>query len=97
MIPWLKGQLREIEVSLGGAFLFGSALQGIGSARDVDIVLVTADAAGGDEWGRVRSFRNALVPRFEDTFNIPLSVLVLTPSEWLEIDGSVVRERARLL
>lgn len=97
MIPWLKEQLRDIELSLGGAFVFGSALRGTDAARDIDIVLVTADGAGGVEWSRVRSFRNALVPRFEKTFNIPLSVLVLTPSEWLEVDGSVVRERARLL
>ncbi|MFT8745423.1 hypothetical protein [Acetobacter orientalis] len=87
----------EATANLQAAFLFGSAINANATARDVDIVLVTKDAAGEKGWHEIREWRDRLTIDFQELFNIPLSAMIVTPSEWAEIDGVVVRERKALV
>ena len=82
---------------LQAAFLFGSAINVLAAPRDIDIVLVTKDAAGEKGWHAIRKWRDRLAIDFEKRFNLPMSAMVVTPSEWAEIDGVVVREREALI
>lgn len=89
--------MLEATTNLQAAFLFGSAINTSAAPRDIDIVLVTKDAAGEKGWHVIREWRDCLKVDFEKRFNMPLSPMVVTPSEWAEIDGVVVRERKTLI
>jgi len=40
--------------------------------------------------------RDTLISPFLEKFGIPLSIIVLTISEWRELDGTIIRERETL-
>jgi predicted nucleotidyltransferase len=90
---WLQHELQPIRANILAAYLFGSSIKGKLAPRDVDLVIVTADGAGEHSWHQIISYRDHLRERFQNAFQIPLSTMVVTPSEWDEIDGIVVRER----
>lgn len=89
--------MAEAKANLQAAYLFGSAVDARAAPRDIDIVLVTKDAAGEKGWHAIRRWRDHLAMDFEEWFNLPLSAMVVTPSEWAEIDGAVVRRRKVLV
>jgi predicted nucleotidyltransferase len=97
MRAWLRAALAPVQGDLSGAYLFGSVLDLNAHPADVDLVLVAIDGAGEPGWRRVRTLRTAIAPAFTRAFGLPLSGMVLTPSEWREIDGTIVREREPLL
>jgi len=94
---WLRNAIELTGGDILEAYLFGSILDRQRSAGDVDLVVVTADGAGGVAWRRVRDWRDSAALRFQAQFDLPLSILIATPSEWNEIDGTVVRHREQLL
>ncbi|MEG3087423.1 hypothetical protein [Sphingomonas sp. PB4P5] len=97
MTAWLRAAMPEETANLQAAFLFGSAINAIAAPRDIDIVLVTKAAAGENGWHTIRKWRDRLAKDFIEQFNLPLSAMVVTPSEWAEIDGVVVRGREALI
>jgi predicted nucleotidyltransferase len=97
LIDWIRNELQVVEDALFKAYLFGSALDASRIPRDVDVVFVTTDGAGESKWQLVRVWRDDITPRFLAEFGIPLSAMVVTPSEWIEIDNVIVRERLSLL
>lgn len=97
MIAWLRAAMLNSPGHLREAYLFGSALDARRKPRDIDVVLVTDDHSGGPGWFDVRRWRDRLAEQFEDRFGLPLSAMVVTPSEWAEIDGIIVREREPLV
>ena len=97
MREWLREELTSVVESLTAAYLFGSALRLDKAPRDVDVILVSVDNAGEPEWRRLREWRDEVVARFIERFGIPLSAMVVTPAEWREIDGAIVREREALI
>ncbi|QJU60258.1 hypothetical protein HL653_23225 [Sphingomonas sp. AP4-R1] len=97
MRAWLRDALAPVRGDLSAAYLFGSVLHPDAHPADVDLVLVAIDGAGAPGWRRVRALRTAIAPAFKRAFGLPLSGMVLTPSEWREVDGTIVREREPLL
>jgi predicted nucleotidyltransferase len=93
---WLRQQLAPHRRLISKVYLFGSVLDLTRSPRDIDLVIVTADGAGGSEWQQVRAARDAMISPFQEEFGLPLSAMILTPPEWREIDGVIVREREAL-
>ena len=87
----------EAAANLQAEFLSGSAIDARAAPRDIDIVLVTKDAAGEKGWHAILEWRDRLAIDFQERFNLPLSAMVVTPSEWAEIDGVVVRGRKALI
>lgn len=96
MRQWLRLALAPIRGDLAEAVLFGSILETDRQPNDVDLALVAVDDAGQPAWRRVRDLRSAITPGFLETFGLPLSAMVLTPSEWLELDGRIIRRREAL-
>ena len=96
MKNWLSLRLECTRADILCAYLYGSALRSNGEPRDVDIVVVTRSQAGSASWEWVRAFCEHLKREFVETFGLPLSVMIATQSEWSEIDGVVIRERATL-
>jgi predicted nucleotidyltransferase len=96
MRDWLSLRLESIRADILCAYLYGSALRSNSQPRDVDIIVITRSAAASASWERARAFCEHLRREFIETFGLPLSVMIATPSEWAEIDGVVVRERAAL-
>lgn len=96
MKDWLRRELAPYRSSIAYSCFFGSILDQTLTPRDIDIVLVTNDAAGHSSWHSVRKARDAIELPFYETFGLPLSAMVLTPSEWKELDGIIVRERESL-
>jgi predicted nucleotidyltransferase len=96
MRDWLSLRLERVRSDVLYAYLYGSALRPDAEPRDVDIIVVTRSQAGSAPWERVRAFCEHLRREFVETFGLPLSVMIATKSEWSEIDGVVVRERAAL-
>lgn len=97
MRDWLRNAIELSGGDILKAYLFGSILDQQSSPGDIDLVIVTADGAGGLAWRRVRDWRDSVALRFQVQFDLPLSILIATPSEWNEIDGTVVRRREPLL
>jgi hypothetical protein len=97
VIIWLRTAIKEVAADLQTAFIFGSALDPCACPGDIDVVLVTKVAAGEPSWHAVRLWRDQVAVEFEKQFCLPLSVMVITPSEWAEIDGIIVREREALI
>lgn len=64
--------------------------------HDVDLIIVTVDGPGGLGWHQIRVVRDAMRNPFLERFGIPLSTMVVTTSEWHELDGVIVRERKAL-
>lgn len=95
MKDWLREAIASAGTDIRVAYLFGSVLNPARTPRDIDLVVVTADGAGTMVWRRVRLWRNDIESQFTCKFDVPLSVLVATPSEWRELDGTIVRERER--
>jgi predicted nucleotidyltransferase len=93
---WLRIALAPIRGDLAEAVLFGSILETDRRPNDVDLALVAVDGAGQPAWRRVRDLRSAVAPGFLEIFALPLSVMVLTPAEWRELDGMIVRGREAL-
>jgi len=96
MRNWLSLRLTVVRDDILCAYLYGSALRSSSEPRDVDIIVVARSEAESASWERVRLLSEGLRPEFFKTFGLPLSVIIATPSEWSEIDGVVVRERATL-
>lgn len=97
MRDWLREAISAAGTDVAEAYLFGSMLDPAREPRDADIVVVTADGAGRPAWRRVRLWREQVVGPFHARFNLPLSVIVATPSEWRELDGTLIRKRERLV
>lgn len=93
---WLSVRLRY-QPSLHAAYQFGSSLSPKARPNDIDLVLVARDGAGEPAWRDALALSVELRRCFQPAFGIPLSVMVLTLSEWHELDGSIVRERRSLL
>ena len=96
MITWLRAAMSCSSEHLRAAYLFGSVLDPKRKPRDVDVVLVTVDRAGRPGWLNIRRWRDHLAQEFEDRFHIPLSAMVVTPSEWAEIESVVIGQRESL-
>ncbi|TXI87187.1 MAG: hypothetical protein E6Q40_05350 [Cupriavidus sp.] len=96
MREWLRLALAPIRGDLAEAFLFGSILETDRRPNDVDLALVAIEGAGQPAWRRVRDRRTEIAPGFREIFGLPLSAMVLTPSEWRELDGKIVRVREAL-
>ncbi len=95
---WLRARLSgEDSTFLQAAFQFGSSLDPAAHPNDIDVVLVAVDGAGQPGWRTALGAAGVLKAAFATVFEVPLSVMVLTPSEWNELDGVVVRERRELL
>jgi predicted nucleotidyltransferase len=97
MKDWIGRDIQEAQVDLVAAYLFGSAIHPRALARDVDVVLVASGNAGEPPWQRAIAYRDALKARFDAVFQLPLSAMVVTLSEWGELDGVVVRDRMSIL
>jgi len=96
MRAWLQSELDKFRTDITAAYLFGSSIFPDQKPRDVDLVVITMDGAGKPSWQRVIAYMGNLKTRFDATFRLPLSIMVVTPSEWREIDGIVVRERVSI-
>lgn len=95
---WLRARLGgETSTFVRVAFQFGSSLDPATQPNDIDVVLVAVDGAGRRGWRRALNLAAVLKTEFAAVFEVPLSIMVLTPSEWGELDGVVVRERRELL
>jgi predicted nucleotidyltransferase len=94
---WLSGRLRAHASRLYAAYQFGSSLDPAARPNDIDLALVSLDGAGEPRWRDTLILAAELRAAFWLAFHIPLSIMVLTPSEWAEVDGVIVRERRRLL
>jgi predicted nucleotidyltransferase len=92
---WLRHRLI-VTHGIVAACIFGSALTSK-TPRDVDLCIVTDAKVGSDEWHRVRKARDSIIEQFRKDFGLPLCVMLVTPSEWREIDGVVVRDRRPLI
>jgi predicted nucleotidyltransferase len=97
MKDWLSLRLESVRTDVLGAYLYGFALRPSSTPRDVDVVIVTKSGPACPSWERVRVFRNYLTEEFVGIFSLPLSVMIVTQSEWSEIDGVVVREKVALV
>lgn len=97
MIDWAVEQMKEIEIDLLGAFLFGSAISDPNSARDVDVVFVVYGPAGGSSWEHVREKSSCIKKRFYERFSKELSIIVATEPEWKELDTYLTGERKALI
>ena len=93
---WLSARLRD-HPSLRAAYQFGSSLDPAARPNDIDLVLVSVDGAGGPAWRCTLALAAELRVAFRLVFRPPLSVMVLTPAEWDELNGVIVRERRSLL
>jgi predicted nucleotidyltransferase len=96
MIDWLRQDMQKVQVDIAAAYLFGSSVRAQSDPRDVDLVIVTVGEADGASWHRAITYRDALTERFRRVFSLPLSAMVVTRSEWKELDGTVVRERVSI-
>jgi predicted nucleotidyltransferase len=96
MKDWLIRELAPSRHAIAGAYLFGSVLNATLKPRDVDLALVAIDSAGAPAWQQLRTVRDTITPPFLMKFGVPLSILVLTLSEWGEVDDVIVRERELL-
>ena len=92
----MEQKLALLGTNIAEAYLFGSCLNPEQHFRDVDMVVVSLARAGTANWKTVRSFCATLADDFSSTFGVPLSIMIVTQSEWLEVDGSIVRERLKL-
>lgn len=97
MRDWLRHEIGLTGGDIVEAYLFGSILDQQRLPRDIDLVVVTADGAAQLAWGRVRDWRESVALRFRAQFGLSLSILIATPSEWNEIDGTIVRRRESLI
>lgn len=97
MKDWLLSDIQEARLDIVAAYLFGSSILADRNPRDVDLVIVSVDEAGKPSWRRAIAYRDSLNERFREVFKLRLSAMVVTPSEWSELDGIVVRERESIL
>lgn len=93
MKNWLLDDMRGIRTDIAAAYLFGSAICSNRKPHDVDLVIISQGTSSEPSWLRVAEYRDSMVERFKDTFQLPLSAMVVTPSEWSEFDGVIVRDR----
>ena len=97
MRKWLRCRLAEIRSDIVYAYLYGSIVDPNTKPRDIDVVIVTCERSGSGSWNRTRAFSKELRREFVDTFRLPLSVMIVTKSEWNEVDGTIVRERIAVI
>lgn len=88
---WLRLRLLKTRGVLA-AYIFGSSLTSK-TPNDVDLCIITDAKVGSDEWYGVRRARDSIVEDFHRAFDLPLSVMLVTASEWLEVDGVIIRDR----
>ena len=96
MRDWLRDELAPYRRFIAEAYLFGSVLDPTRKPRDIDLVLVAMDGAGEPAWQLVRALRDAFTPPFLKEFGVPLSTMVLTMSEWHELQRTIARKREAL-
>lgn len=94
---WLRQKIKIIKKDVRDAFIFGSSITDGAVPSDVDVVVVAEGTVGTYSWWSVRAFREDVRSDFQSVFGLRLSMMVVTPSEWKQIDGSIVRERVSLL
>lgn len=82
MIDWLSAALQPEHPALALAAVFGSVARGAVNPRDCDILIVSAGFATSPEWYRLRSCTRHLKSAFLAEFGLPLSVILLTGSEY---------------
>jgi predicted nucleotidyltransferase len=78
-------------------YLFGSVLTRKTTPNDIDVIIISRGCSGSGNWNYVRHFSKNLAKIFMRTFKIPLSVIVVTMSEWREFSGIIVRRRLAIL
>lgn len=93
MNEWLRERISRLSGRIDFACLFGSYVNGNKNPNDIDMVLVASSGVGSEEWLFAIKESKLISAEFISEFSIPLSTMVLSPQEWLQVDGIVVRER----
>lgn len=97
MKEWLIRQLKERRCDIVAAYLFGSSIKPDSTPGDIDLIVITTGDAGTTAWLRTVAWGRSLKAEFFKKFGMPLSLMVVTVSEWRQLDGVVVRKRLKLL
>lgn len=77
--------------------VFGSALQKGRIPNDLDLAVVTDLPVGSIDWKCFRVFCRESEQIFPRSFKLPLSIFLLSSSEWREVRGIMVRSYISLL
>jgi hypothetical protein len=86
---------RDLDV-FSEAFLFGSLVHEVRAARDVDVLLVARTGPGTGGWTRARTAVQTWKTEFGDVSSRPISITLLTESEWREVRAWFAPEREQL-
>jgi predicted nucleotidyltransferase len=84
---WLASAFVPVSSTLLHAAVFGSVAAGSSHPGDCDVVLVSAADPDSDNWHALRASIVLLRSDFLQYFGIPLSIVLLTTSEWEETKG----------
>ena len=82
---WLGKEIGPFRQCVSRAVIFGSVATGSRTPSDCDLILVSHCAHDSLEWQALRKQIERLTCLFVNTFEIPLSVVLLTKAEEVEI------------
>lgn len=94
---WLSAEIEKIGQHIDLSYIFGSVAIGASSPSDCDLLIVTELNPYDKEWNALRKNRDRLCEMFARQFNFPLSVMLVTKEEYLEVNPLFSRILSRPL
>src|SRR5690606_31017723 len=85
---WLYQNLTARKSLVSEAIVFGSMAEGVLNPSDCDLLIVSRTEHSTEQWRELRGEISLWKEAFLATFGIPLSVVLLTPTERNELAGS---------
>ena len=79
---WLSSMLAQYADSIERLFIFGSVARRCETPSDCDVAIVLTVSPSGQESRSIRLLKGALRTDFEKAFGLPLSLMLLTSSEF---------------
>lgn len=92
ILDLLRHLTREKDEIVSNVYLFGSVITDKETPNDIDIVVITRDRAGTSGWHEARRLAADMKDEFAQIYEMPLSVMLLTPDEWAKTGVQFVKD-----
>ncbi len=86
ILALFRGALESQRIKIDKLILYGSYASGTNrEGSDIDVVVISKDFAGKDDWERTEILSRAVYGVFE-----PIEAVAVTPEEWNKGESAVV-------